>query len=40
VHLSDDEIHRLDRARDPNPTDYPYVGPGIEQRARRISGGA
>lgn len=38
VHLSDDEIQRLDRASDPNPADYPYGGPGVEQRSRGISG--
>ena len=27
MHLSNDEIHRLDRASDPNPADYPYGGP-------------
>lgn len=39
VHLSADEVHRLDRASDPNPADYPYGGPGVEQRSRRICGG-
>ena len=38
VHLSDDEIRRLDQASDPSPADYPYGGPGVEQRSRRIAG--
>ena len=38
VHLSDDEIHRLDRASNPTPADYPYGGPGVEQRSRRLVG--
>jgi aryl-alcohol dehydrogenase-like predicted oxidoreductase len=39
VHLSDDEIRRLDDVSDPNPPDYPYGGPGVEQRSRRLAGG-
>ena len=38
VHLSDDEIRRLDQASDPSPADYPYGGPGVEQRSRQIAG--
>jgi len=38
VHLSDDEIRRLDQASDPSPADYPYGGPGAEQRSRQIAG--
>jgi aryl-alcohol dehydrogenase-like predicted oxidoreductase len=38
VHLSDEEIRRLDQVSDPNPADYPYGGPGVEQRSRRIAG--
>jgi aryl-alcohol dehydrogenase-like predicted oxidoreductase len=40
VHLSDDETQLLDRVSDPNPADYPYGGPGVGQRSRRISGDA
>ena len=38
VHLSDDEILRLDQVSNPLPADYPYGGPGVEQRSRRIAG--
>ena len=38
VHLSDDEIRRLDQVSDPSPADYPYGGPGVEQRSRQIAG--
>jgi aryl-alcohol dehydrogenase-like predicted oxidoreductase len=38
VHLSDDETRRLDQASDPSPADYPYGGPGVEQRSRQIAG--
>ena len=38
VHLSADEIRRLDRASDPSPADYPYGSIGVEQRSRRIAG--
>jgi aryl-alcohol dehydrogenase-like predicted oxidoreductase len=34
LHLEDQEIERLDAASDPAPADYPYGGPGIEQRSR------
>jgi aryl-alcohol dehydrogenase-like predicted oxidoreductase len=37
VHLSDDEVRRLDQASDPTPADYPYGGPGVEQRTRQIA---
>jgi aryl-alcohol dehydrogenase-like predicted oxidoreductase len=40
VHLSDDEIDRLDRTSDPNPADYPYGAIGAEQRSRQIAGGS
>jgi aryl-alcohol dehydrogenase-like predicted oxidoreductase len=36
LHLSAREIARLDEASDPAPADYPYGGPGVEQRARVI----
>jgi hypothetical protein len=32
-------MERLDAASDPQPADYPYGGPGQEQRTRRIQGG-
>jgi aryl-alcohol dehydrogenase-like predicted oxidoreductase len=34
LHLSEEETARLDAASDPAPADYPYGGPGIEQRSR------
>src|SRR3712207_1296039 len=36
LHLSEDERVRLDAASDPAPADYPYGGPGIEQRSRLL----
>jgi aryl-alcohol dehydrogenase-like predicted oxidoreductase len=39
VHLSAEETTRLDEASDPGVADYPYGGPGTEQRSRRIEGG-
>ena len=36
LHLSAEETARLDEASDPAPADYPYGGPGVEQRARVI----
>jgi aryl-alcohol dehydrogenase-like predicted oxidoreductase len=39
LHLSEEEAARLDRASDPAPADYPYGGPGTEQRSRKIEGG-
>jgi aryl-alcohol dehydrogenase-like predicted oxidoreductase len=39
LHLSSEETARLDAASDPEPADYPYGGPGRDQRARRIEGG-
>jgi len=36
VHLSQDEISRLNQASDPDPADYPYGTNAIEQRSRRI----
>jgi aryl-alcohol dehydrogenase-like predicted oxidoreductase len=38
LHLSDEETARLDAASDPAPADYPYGGPGAEQRSRRLDG--
>ena len=39
LHLSDDHTRRLTEASDPQPADYPYGGPGTDQRSRRIEGG-
>jgi aryl-alcohol dehydrogenase-like predicted oxidoreductase len=36
LHLSEDETERLDAASDPAPADYPYGGPGTEQRSRAL----
>jgi aryl-alcohol dehydrogenase-like predicted oxidoreductase len=36
LHLSDEHTERLDRASDPQPADYPYGGPGDEQRSRDL----
>jgi aryl-alcohol dehydrogenase-like predicted oxidoreductase len=38
VRLSDEETARLDAVSDPGAADYPYGGPGIEQRSRILSG--
>jgi aryl-alcohol dehydrogenase-like predicted oxidoreductase len=35
LHLSEEETERLTAASDPAPADYPYGGPGVEQRSRR-----
>jgi aryl-alcohol dehydrogenase-like predicted oxidoreductase len=40
VHLSPAETAELNAASDPQPTDYPYGQLGIEQRDRRLAGGA
>ena len=37
--LEPSEIARLDKASDPGAADYPYGGPGQEQRSRKLSGG-
>ncbi len=39
VHLDPAETAVLDAASDPLPADYPYGGPGSEQRSRKIAGG-
>lgn len=36
LHLSADETAALDAASDPEPADYPYGGPGTEQRSRTL----
>jgi aryl-alcohol dehydrogenase-like predicted oxidoreductase len=37
--LEDDELTRLSKVSDPGAADYPYGGPGQEQRARKVDGG-
>jgi len=39
LHLSSEETERLDQASDPGAADYPYGGPGLDQRDRKITGG-
>lgn len=39
LHLTDEETARLDAASDPGAADYPYGGPGIDQRSRKLEGG-
>jgi aryl-alcohol dehydrogenase-like predicted oxidoreductase len=34
LHLSEEETAKLDAASDPAPADYPYGGPGVDQRDR------
>jgi aryl-alcohol dehydrogenase (NADP+) len=36
VHLSAEEKERLDAASAPLVADYPYGGPGVNQRARTV----
>jgi aryl-alcohol dehydrogenase-like predicted oxidoreductase len=36
LHLEAEEVARLDAASDPAPADYPYGGPGSEQRSRTL----
>ena len=38
LRLSAVETRRLDEVSDPAPADYPYGGPAVEQRSRRIQG--
>lgn len=38
LHLSPKETEQLDAVSDPDPADYPYGGPGVEQRSRKIKG--
>jgi aryl-alcohol dehydrogenase-like predicted oxidoreductase len=40
LHLSDEETARLDAASDPGAADYPYGGPGVAQRSRKLEGGS
>jgi aryl-alcohol dehydrogenase-like predicted oxidoreductase len=39
LHLNAEELNRLDAASDPAPADYPYGGPGVDQRARSLPRG-
>jgi len=39
LHLDAEETAALDAASDPGAADYPYGGPGAEQRSRRLEGG-
>jgi aryl-alcohol dehydrogenase-like predicted oxidoreductase len=36
LHLEAHEVARLDAASDPAPADYPYGGPGTQQRSRAL----
>jgi aryl-alcohol dehydrogenase-like predicted oxidoreductase len=36
LHLAPEHVERLDAASDPAPADYPYGGPGREQRSRAL----
>ncbi len=38
LHLSAEETERLDAVSDPAPADYPYGGPGVDQRSRSLTG--
>jgi aryl-alcohol dehydrogenase-like predicted oxidoreductase len=38
LHLSEEETARLDAASDPGAADYPYGGPGLDQRHRALPG--
>jgi aryl-alcohol dehydrogenase-like predicted oxidoreductase len=40
LRLTAEEIRTLDAASDPRATDYPYGELGVEQRDRRLPGGA
>jgi aryl-alcohol dehydrogenase-like predicted oxidoreductase len=40
LHLSPAETAELDAASDPRAADYPYGEPGVQQRGRRLAGGA
>ena len=39
LHLNAAETEKLDTASDPAAADYPYGGPGSDQRSRKIEGG-
>jgi aryl-alcohol dehydrogenase-like predicted oxidoreductase len=38
LHLDAEDLARLDAASDPAPADYPYGGPGTQQRSRALAG--
>jgi aryl-alcohol dehydrogenase (NADP+) len=38
LHLGAEETARLDEASDPGAADYPYGGPGTQQRSRALPG--
>lgn len=38
LHLGSEHRERLDAASDPRPVDYPYGGPGVDARSRRVDG--
>jgi aryl-alcohol dehydrogenase-like predicted oxidoreductase len=38
LHLTSDETAKLDEASDPAAADYPYGGPGLDQRGRQLPG--
>jgi aryl-alcohol dehydrogenase-like predicted oxidoreductase len=38
LHLTAEEAQQLDAASDPAPADYPYGGPGVDQRSRSLEG--
>jgi aryl-alcohol dehydrogenase-like predicted oxidoreductase len=40
LHLTPEETAQLDAASDPGAADYPYGGPGSEQRSRALGGSA
>jgi aryl-alcohol dehydrogenase-like predicted oxidoreductase len=37
LHLDPEQTAQLDAASDPAPADYPYGGPGSEQRSRALA---
>jgi aryl-alcohol dehydrogenase (NADP+) len=37
LHLDPDETDLLDKASDPGAADYPYGGPGTDQRSRSVN---
>jgi aryl-alcohol dehydrogenase (NADP+) len=39
LHLTPEETEQLDKASDPGAADYPYGGPGTNQRDRPLTGG-
>jgi len=39
LHLTPEETEQLDKASDPGAADYPYGGPGTNQRDRPLAGG-